>query len=103
MKKKLLSVLQYLFFAALAAFFVWLSLKDMDTQKWAQLKDALHRANYWLLVPVLAVASGQSLAAGASLAAADRADGLPAIRMNCFLAVMIGYFVNLARRVWARW
>ena len=53
MKKKLLTVLQYLFFAALAAFFVWLSVKDMDSQKWAQLKDALDRANYWLLVPVL--------------------------------------------------
>ncbi len=53
MKKKLLTVLQYLFFSAIAVFFIWLSLKGMDSQKWAQLKGALDHANYWLLIPVL--------------------------------------------------
>jgi uncharacterized membrane protein YbhN (UPF0104 family) len=53
MKKGMMVVLQYAFFAALAAFFVWLSLKDMDRKSWTQLKDALDRANYWLLIPVL--------------------------------------------------
>ena len=53
MKKKLLAILQYLFFAALAAFFVWLSLKDMNGENWIKLKAALHQANYWLLVPML--------------------------------------------------
>lgn len=34
MNKKLLAVLQYFFFAALAAFFVWLSLRGLDKEKW---------------------------------------------------------------------
>ncbi len=53
MKKGLLSILQYFFFAALAAFFVWLSIRDLDKRSWTQLKDAMDRANYWLLIPVL--------------------------------------------------
>src|ERR1700735_648655 len=95
MKKKLLVLLQYLFFAALAAFFVWLSVKDMDSQKWAQLKDALDRANYWLLGPVL----GLLLLSHWLRALRWRQLIEPMVyepsKVNCFLGVMIGYFVNL--------
>lgn len=95
MKKQILSVVQYLFFAALAAFFVWLSLKDMDRQKWAQLKDALDRADYWLLVPVLLLLLASHWLRALRWKQLMEPMGYRPSVVNCFLAVMIGYFVNL--------
>jgi glycosyltransferase 2 family protein len=95
MKKKFLTVLQYLFFAALAAFFVWLSVKDMDSQKWAQLKDALDRANYWLLVPVLGLLLVSHWLRALRWRQLIEPMGYEPSKINCFLGVMIGYFVNL--------
>jgi len=52
MKKTFLVTLQYAFFALLAVFFVWLSVRGMDEEKWDQLKRAIDHAHYWLLIPV---------------------------------------------------
>ena len=95
MKKKLLVALQYLFFAALAAFFVWLSLKDMNAKSWAQLKDALDRANYWLLVPVLGLLLLSHWLRALRWRQLIQPLGYDPSPVNCFLGVMIGYFVNL--------
>jgi uncharacterized membrane protein YbhN (UPF0104 family) len=95
MKRVLLVTLQYLFFAALAAFFVWLSLKGMDAQKWTQLSDALHRANYWILVPVLLLLLASHWLRALRWRQLIQPMGYNPSRINCFLGVMIGYFVNL--------
>ncbi|WP_188931087.1 lysylphosphatidylglycerol synthase transmembrane domain-containing protein [Puia dinghuensis] len=95
MKKKILVFLQYIFFAALAAFFVWLSLKGMHSQEWAQLKDALDRANYWLLVPVLGLLLASHWLRALRWKQLIDSMGYNTSRINCFLGVMIGYFVNL--------
>ena len=95
MKKKLLAILQYLFFAALAAFFVWLSLKDMNRENWAKLKDALHRANYWLLVPVLLLLLASHWVRALRWRQLIEPLGHRPSRINLFLSVMIGYFVNV--------
>src|ERR1700761_5472808 len=95
MKKTLLVVLQYLFFAALAAFFVWLSLKDMNAQSWAQLRDAMDRANYWLLIPVLGLLLISHWLRALRWRQLIQPMGYEPSRINCFLGVMIGYFVNL--------
>ncbi len=95
MKKTIRVVLQYMFFAALAAFFVWLSLKDMDHQKWLQLEDALHRANYWLLVPVLLLLLWSHWLRALRWRQLIEPMGYKVSRVNTFLGVMIGYFVNL--------
>src|SRR5882762_10177404 len=95
MKKKIISIFQYLFFAALAAFFVWLSLKDMDQQKWQQLKDALNHADYWLLVPVLLLLLASHWLRALRWRQLMEPMGYRPSVLNCFLAVMIGYFVNL--------
>jgi|HubBroStandDraft_1064217.scaffolds.fasta_scaffold49812_3 uncharacterized protein (TIRG00374 family) len=95
MKKGMMVVLQYAFFAALAAFFVWLSLKDMDKNSWAQLKDALDKANYWLLVPVLGFLLASHWLRALRWRQLIEPMGYEPSRMNCFLGVMIGYFVNL--------
>jgi glycosyltransferase 2 family protein len=95
MKKTVRVLLQYLFFAALAAFFVWLSLKDMDNAKWVQLKDALHRADYWLLIPVLVLLLASHWLRAMRWRQLMEPMGYHPSRMNTFLGVMIGYFVNL--------
>jgi hypothetical protein len=95
MKKTIRVLFQYLFFAALAAFFVWLSLKDMDRAKWAQLKDALHRANYWLLVPVLLLLLASHWLRALRWRQLIEPMGYRPSKINTFLGVMIGYFVNL--------
>ena len=95
MKKKLLAVVQYLFFAALAAFFVWLSLKDMTPASWAKLKDALHRANYWLLLPVLGLLLASHWLRALRWRQLMEPLGYKPKRINAFLGVMIGYFVNV--------
>jgi len=95
MSKKIRTILQYFFFAALAAFFVWLSLKDLDAKKWAQLKNALDRANYWLLVPVLLLLLASHWLRALRWRQLIEPLGYKVSRMNAFLGVMIGYFVNL--------
>jgi uncharacterized protein (TIRG00374 family) len=95
MKKGIMVVLQYALFAALAAFFVWLSLKDMDKKSWAQLKDALDKANYWLLVPVLGLLLASHWLRALRWRQLIEPMGYEPSRINCFLGVMIGYFVNL--------
>jgi glycosyltransferase 2 family protein len=95
MRKKFLVLFQYVFFAALAAFFVWLSLRGMHSREWAQLKDALHRANYWLLVPVLGLLLLSHWLRALRWRQLIEPMGYQPSRLNCFLGVMIGYFVNL--------
>src|SRR5450432_1675736 len=95
MKKTFLAALQYLVFAGLAVFFVWLSVRGMDHDKWEQLKKAMDQAHYWLLVPVFSL-----LLVGHYLRALRWRQlmepmGYTPSRLNTFFAVMIGYFVNL--------
>ncbi len=95
MNKKLLTILQYLLFVSLAAFFVWLSLRDLDKEKWQQLKNALHRAHYWLLIPVfLLLLTSHWLRALRWRQLMEPLGYKPHI-LNTFFAVVIGYFVNL--------
>ena len=95
MKKGLLSIVQYFFFAALAAFFVWLSIRDLDKRSWAQLKDAMDRANYWLLVPVLLLLLASHLLRALRWKQLIEPLGYKPSLLNTFFGVIIGYFVNL--------
>jgi uncharacterized protein (TIRG00374 family) len=95
MGKKLLTLLQYLIFAGLAAFFLWLSLRGMDKTKWQQLNDALNRAHYWLLIPVLLLLLLSHWLRALRWRQLMEPLGYKPRKVNTFLAVIIGYFVNL--------
>jgi uncharacterized protein (TIRG00374 family) len=95
MNKKLLTFLQYVLFAGLAAFFVWLSLRGMDKTKWQQLHDALNRAHYWLLIPVLLLLLLSHWVRALRWRQLMQPLGYSPRKINTFLAVIIGYFVNL--------
>src|ERR1700720_2504988 len=95
MKKNFLAVLQYAFFAALAVFFVWLSVRGLDHEKWEQLKKAMDRAHYWLLVPVFSLLLIAHWLRALRWRQLMEPMGYSPSRLNAFFAVMIGYFVNL--------
>ncbi|MBS1669130.1 MAG: flippase-like domain-containing protein [Bacteroidetes bacterium] len=95
MIKKLLPILQYFFFAALAAFFVWLSLRGLDDKKWAALLDALRRAHYWMLVPVLLLLLLSNWLRALRWKQLMEPLGYNPSIFNVLLSVLIGYFVNL--------
>jgi len=95
MTKKILASLQYFFFAGLAAFFVWLSLRGLNEEKWNQLKLALHRAHYWLLVPILFLLLCSHWLRALRWRQLMEPMGYKPSVINTFLGVMIGYFVNL--------
>jgi uncharacterized protein (TIRG00374 family) len=95
MKKTFLAVLQYGFFAALAVFFVWLSIRGMDAEKWRQLKQAMDHAHYWLLVPVFSLLLVAHWLRALRWRQLMEPMGYTPSRLNTFFAVMIGYFVNL--------
>ncbi len=95
MNKKLLTIFQYFLFAALAAFFVWLSFRGLNGEKWDQLKDALDRAHYWLLIPVLFFLLLANWLRGLRWKQLIEPMGYNPSVLNCFFGVLIGYFVNL--------
>jgi glycosyltransferase 2 family protein len=95
MKKTFFAAVQYIFFAALAVFFVWLSVRGMDHEKWEQLKKAMDRAHYWLLIPVFCLLLLSHWIRGLRWRQLMEPMGYHPSRLNTFLAVMIGYFVNL--------
>jgi len=95
MKKTLLAVLQYAFYAALAVFFVWLSVRGMDHDKWQQLKKSMDHAHYWLLVPVFSLLLVAHWLRALRWRQLMEPMGYRPSRLNAFFAVMIGYFVNL--------
>jgi uncharacterized protein (TIRG00374 family) len=95
MKKTLLSGFQYIVFAALAIFFVWLSVRGLDHDKWVQLKKAMDQAHYWLLIPVFALLLLSHWFRALRWRQLMEPMGYYPSRLNSFFAVMIGYFVNL--------
>src|SRR5258708_13010448 len=99
MKKKILVLFQYVFFAALAAFFVWLSVRGMTRQDRMKVEDSLHRANYWLLVPVLGLLLASHWLRALRWRQLIESMGYKPSLLNCFLAVMIGYFANIGARL----
>jgi|KBSMisStandDraft_5_1062788.scaffolds.fasta_scaffold09791_5 uncharacterized protein (TIRG00374 family) len=95
MKKTFFAVLQYGFFAGLAVFFVWLSVRGLDHEKWEQLKKAMDRAHYWLLIPVFGLLLTGHWLRALRWRQLMEPMGYHPTRLNSFFAVMIGYFVNL--------
>jgi hypothetical protein len=95
MKKTFLAALQYLFYASLAVFFVWLSVRGMDQEKWEQLKKSMDHAHYWLLIPVFSLLLIAHWLRALRWRQLMEPMGYQPSRLNAFFAVMIGYFVNL--------
>src|SRR5687768_13611784 len=96
MNKKILSLLQYLFFLGLGIFLVWWSLGTISDDDWVKIKESLRNANYWYLLPVVLAL----LASHFSRAMRWKILMEPVVYKtrigNTYMAVLIGYLANLA-------
>ncbi len=94
MKAKLITLFQYLFFLALGALFVWLSIKDITATDWEHIKYSLAHARHWLIVPVLALLLLSHYIRALRWKILMEPLGYHPSNFNVFSAVMIGYLVN---------
>src|SRR5438309_1187470 len=94
MKKSLFTILQYLFFFGLGILFAWLSVKNIDHAQWLQIKDSIHRARHWLIIPVVFTLFLAHYSRALRWKILMEPMGYQPSNFNTFAAVMIGYLVN---------
>lgn len=96
MNKKILSLLQYLFFLGLGIFLVWWSLRNIDAKGWDQIKQSLRNANYWYLIPVVIALLASHFSRAIRWKILMEPLGYKPRIANTYMAVLIGYLANLA-------
>lgn len=96
MNKKIVSLLQYIFFLGLGIFLVWWSLRKIDAKDWADIKTALARARYWLVIPVVLALLVSHYSRAIRWRILMEPMGYFPKQSNTFLTVLIGYMANLA-------
>src|SRR5688500_18364511 len=94
MKKGLGTVIQYLFFISLGFFFVWMSVKDLDAEKWQQIRLALSNARYYLALPVFIILLLSHYVRALRWRLLMEPLDYKPDSANTFFAVMIGYLAN---------
>jgi uncharacterized membrane protein YbhN (UPF0104 family) len=94
MKKKLGTILQYLFFFCLGFFFVWMSIKDINKKNWGDIRYSLEHARYWLIIPVFAILILSHYTRALRWRLLIESLGYVPDKANSFFAVMIGYLAN---------
>lgn len=96
MKKRLSIILQYLFFLGLGVFLVWWSVKDIDNEKWMEIRLALKNARFYLAIPVFVILLLSHFVRGLRWRLLMEPLGYKPDKINTFFAVMIGYLANQA-------
>lgn len=93
MNKKLLSLVQYVFFLGLGIFLLWLTLRKSD---WGELKNDLLGARYIFLLPATLMLLFSHFLRAIRWKILMEPLGYKPSLLNTFLAVMVGYWANLA-------
>lgn len=96
MKKKLLTIFQYLFFLGLGIFLVWWSVSKMSDKDLADCKNALQSAKYFLFIPVFFILTISHVSRAMRWKLLMKPMGYFPSLLNTFFAVMVGYLANLA-------
>lgn len=96
MNKKILSLLQYLFFLGLGIFLVWWSLSKIPDKDWVDIKNAFRNANYWLAIPVIISLLLSHYSRAIRWKILMEPLGYAPRIGNTYMAVLIGYMSNLA-------
>jgi glycosyltransferase 2 family protein len=94
MKANFVTILKYLFFLSLGAFFVWLSVRNIDYEKWEQIKGAVARGRKWIIVPVILFLVIAHYSRAMRWKLLMEPLGYKPSNFNAFATVMIGYLVN---------
>ncbi len=87
--------MQTFFFLGLAIFLVWWSIGKISASEWQQMKIALLRTNYWLLIPVAMALLISHYSRAMRWKILMEPMGYSPGNTNTYLAVLIGYFANL--------
>lgn len=95
-KKRLGSILQYIIFLGGGIFLVWWQLKGMSAADKMEFNNALHSANYWLLLPVAAMSLLSHLSRAMRWQLLLEPLGYKASLKNLFSVTMVGYLANAA-------
>ena len=94
MKKGFVTIAKYLFFFSLGVFFAWLSVKDINQQRWQQIKLSLGQAKQWIFIPVVVLLLGSHYFRTLRWKILMEPLGYRPSTFNTFASVMIGYLVN---------
>ncbi|MBL7696707.1 MAG: flippase-like domain-containing protein [Chitinophagaceae bacterium] len=93
MSKKLLSLLQYVFFLGVGIFLLWLTLRKSD---WNSIISDLAGANYIYLIPATLMLIVSHFIRALRWKIMMEPLGYKPSTTNTFLAVLVGYWANLA-------
>lgn len=93
MSRKLLNLVQYLFFLGLGVFLLWLTLRKSD---WNTILSDLKDADYIYLVPAVLMLFVSHFIRALRWKILMEPLGYKPTTTNTFLAVMVGYWANLA-------
>lgn len=96
LKKRIVLVLQFLFFLGLGVFLVWWMARKIDDKGWEQIRLSLKHANYWLFLPVLLMMLLSHFIRSLRWKILMEPLGYNPSTFTVFNAVMIGYMANLA-------
>jgi uncharacterized protein (TIRG00374 family) len=93
MTKRITSLLQYIFFLGVGIFLLWLTLRKSD---WGSIKNDLITARYIFLVPATIMLLVSHYIRALRWKILMQPLGFRPSNSNAFLAVMVGYWANLA-------
>lgn len=96
MKKRLRTILQYLFFFGLGIFLIWWSVRGLTDDHKAHIRSAVQEANYLLIIPVFGIMILSHFIRALRWRLLIQPLGYQPTIRNTFFAVMIGYITNQA-------
>ncbi len=96
MRKKLISILQYIIFLGAGIFLVWWQLRGMTPEEKAEFTNALWSTNYWLMIPVVLMSLLSHLSRAMRWKLLMEPLGYNPKLKNAFASTMVGYFANSA-------
>jgi uncharacterized protein (TIRG00374 family) len=96
MKKRVLTILKYIFFLALGLFLVWWTIKDLNANDRSQIRTSLQHARYFLVVPVFIILISSHYVRALRWRLLIEPLGYTTKKSNALFSVMIGYLTNLA-------
>lgn len=94
MKKKLLSVLKYVFFLGIGIFLTWWQVSKMTPLQKIQFRESLSHAHYIYLLPVFIITILGHISRGARWKILIEPMGYQPKISNTFYTTMCGYFAN---------
>lgn len=96
MPKLLKTILQFAVFLGIGILLIWLVTKNLTPSQVEEIKDALRRADYWILLPAAVLGFLSHWVRAMRWRLLFFPLGYQPRKLNTFFAVMVGYLVNLA-------